>query len=224
MGEVATIDSIRRDTFLVQVEDLVGKIVTKDDFAEIDGNIEPTRDLALKLFTVTKVDHYECTLEEVRQVAGDYLFVVKATVTRQGKTATGLGAATLSEIRSKNKKNARAHHDAIAIAETRAMKRALEMIVGAPFINEIILRLFGGFQVQKQDQPQGPEMITEAQKKKIFALMRDLDIHDRETRLDTVRRIIGREVQSSKELTKEEAARVIERLEKELEWLNTPEG
>ena len=75
---------------------------------------------------------------------------------------------------------------------------------------------------QTEPEP-AADMITEAQKKKMMVLFKELDIYDKETRLDTVRRILKREVQSSNELTKEEASIVIDRLQKEVKMLNTPE-
>jgi hypothetical protein len=47
------------------------------------------------------------------------------------------------------KKSERVFHDAQAIAETRAIKRALEAKAGLPFVNMLIKEIFGGFDVGK---------------------------------------------------------------------------
>jgi len=62
----------------------------------------------------------------------------------------------------------------------------------------------------------GPERITPAQLKKLKALLRDLGLDNgaREVALKLAAVIIGREVGSSKELTKEEASKLIDRLER----------
>lgn len=54
--------------------------------------------------------------------------------------------------------------------------------------------------------------ITDAQMKALHASFNDAGITDREVRLDYCRNLIGREVESSKDLTKAEASRVIDAL------------
>jgi hypothetical protein len=134
----------------INVEALIGKVVTKEDFAEIDGKIEPTRDLALKLFNVAKFN-YDTQLVSTQIMGSTILIAVKARVyqdTRAAKkVAEGLGGCTTEETASSGK---RAYHDALARAETRAFKRALEAAVGLPFINQIIERLFGGYEVEEK--------------------------------------------------------------------------
>ena len=62
------------------------------------------------------------------------------------------------------------------------------------------------------DEPE-PEMVTSAQLKKIGAAMRDAGISDRAEALAYVSNVIGRDVSSRNELTKDEAHRLIEALE-----------
>lgn len=57
--------------------------------------------------------------------------------------------------------------------------------------------------------------ITDAQRKKIGALMREADITDRSAALLYVGDVIGREISSRNDLTKDEASRVIDALEAE---------
>jgi len=57
-----------------------------------------------------------------------------------------------------------------------------------------------------------PEGVTTAQMRHIQALFRDLAVTDREQRLEWARDIVGRDISTSKELTKDEASTLIERL------------
>lgn len=59
------------------------------------------------------------------------------------------------------------------------------------------------------EKEEKPEPITEGQMKALFALLKD---KAREERLQIVSSILGREISSSKELTKEEASKVIDAL------------
>lgn len=61
-----------------------------------------------------------------------------------------------------------------------------------------------------------PNLISGAQIGMMLSIMAKVGIHDRGIRLQFAKDIIGREIQSSKELTKSEASRVIDRL-KEME-------
>lgn len=144
-SNIISLEKVKENTFQVSPDELIGKIITKNDFAVISGKIEPTRDLALKLFTATKIESYAVELVQVVNTERETVYVCKATVSRQGKIAEGLGGCSTSEI-DRRGGGARQHHDALATAETRAYKRALEAVVGLPFINEIILKLFGGYE------------------------------------------------------------------------------
>jgi hypothetical protein len=60
----------------------------------------------------------------------------------------------------------------------------------------------------------GPEPYTAAQRAKLMAGFGQVGIDDRAERLDICSRIVGRDLQSANDLTKPEAARVIDALEK----------
>lgn len=66
-----------------------------------------------------------------------------------------------------------------------------------------------------------PQLITDLQRAKLQALMRELDVTGREARLSYCRQIVGHEIESSNELTLEEASRVIDALEL---WKANPAG
>ena len=64
------------------------------------------------------------------------------------------------------------------------------------------------------DEPEQPEPLrTEAQSRKLFACLRSLGIASRDEGLEMIGSILGREVESTKTLTKAEAAYVIDALE-----------
>lgn len=67
---------------------------------------------------------------------------------------------------------------------------------------------------KRRDEASGEEMVTGAQLAKIGAAMKDRGITIREDALQFVADTIGREVESRNELTKAEASRVIDALEK----------
>lgn len=117
--------------------------ISREDFAIIDGNIEPKRDLMLKLFEATGLN-YDVDLLSATPYKDHIAITVKATLhhQKQNRTIEGLGACTTEETK---RSGSRAYHDAIARAETRAFKRAVEAAVGLPLINQIILKLFGGY-------------------------------------------------------------------------------
>ncbi|RUM29615.1 MAG: hypothetical protein DSY32_03045 [Aquifex sp.] len=63
-----------------------------------------------------------------------------------------LGSCSIGEIAAKNSKNARSYHDAVATAETRAIKRLIEVILGEDVINKLILEVKGSFEPQKDKE------------------------------------------------------------------------
>jgi len=86
-----------------------------------------------------------------------------------------------------------------------------EDLGGMPYIAEEITDITSENLVQKNDNS-----ITSAQLKKIQILFSKLKITNRDMKLTIAKDIIGRDINSSKELTKEEASTVIEELEKSL--------
>lgn len=66
------------------------------------------------------------------------------------------------------------------------------------------------------DEPEQPEPITPPQIKKMAASMNELGMTDRDMALAYVADVIGREVESRNDLTKDEASRVIDSLERDL--------
>ncbi|MEM3426713.1 RecT family recombinase [Hydrogenobacter thermophilus] len=69
---------------------------------------------------------------------------------------------------------------------------------------------------EPQEQAKPVRMITDAQLRKLKAQLKELGITDREEARELIVSIIGREVESSKDLTIEEASQVISALEEEI--------
>lgn len=229
MSNVVSLEKIRDEVFSLTPDELIKSVVRKEDFAIINGKIEPTRDLMLKLSAVTKTKKIDTTLANVTVKGNDTIYIFKATIELGQKTATAHGACSTAEIAGK--RNSRVEHDAMATAETRAIKRAFEEVVGLPFINEIILKLFGGYekeekeeeqiqqvqQQQAQQQPQQQNQVQPATEKQLKAIMALLKGKSRDERLQIVSSILGREVTTSKELTKKDASKIIDALQGNIE-------
>jgi len=124
----------------LSVDNIMPLIVKDEDFVIFHGrngkqNVEPTRDLALKLLKNFNLS-YDTTIEE----AGEKRFIVKAVVwDEDGHKASGLGLCTFGEVYSKERRE----HDALTKAETRAIKRAIESLAGQAIINRLIMAVFG---------------------------------------------------------------------------------
>ncbi|MEM7828548.1 MAG: hypothetical protein QW561_04335 [Candidatus Aenigmatarchaeota archaeon] len=158
-NNVVSLEKIRKETFTVSPDELIGSVVRKEDFAIINGKIEPTRDLMLKLSSIARVSKLDTHLAQVVSKGTNTVYIFKASIVLNGKEFTGHGACDTSEISGKH--SSRLEHDAMATAETRAIKRAFEAAVGLPFINEIILKLFGGYETPSGEKKETPQITSE---------------------------------------------------------------
>ncbi len=96
-------------------------------------------------------------------IADENKVIVKATISAFSKVASGLGACSKSEIETK-RKEIREFHDMLAIAETRAIKRAIDFLLGTEEIN-IAAKKFLNDIVSSQKLPEKvSESINESQK------------------------------------------------------------
>jgi len=156
-GEMTVIklEDLRERVFSLSPDELINSIVKREDFVVVNGKVEPTRDLMLKLSAVTKTSSIDTQLVNVTVKGIETIYIFKATITIGEKTASGHGACSTAEVTEKKGDNSRVEHDAMATAETRALKRAFEEAVGLPFINEIILKLFGCYEIkgEKKETP-----------------------------------------------------------------------
>lgn len=202
VNEVVTTDEI------INMKDVLKVIVKEKDFAMIKDNIEITRDFALKLFKLGKLS-YDAEIQQVEHDGDFMVMMIKATVSKNGQKAVGFGACSTEETAQK-KSGARGIHDALATAETRAYKRALEMIVGLPFINEVILQIFGTYQNKKAELIKSEEYLAlEAQMLRDISnehFTGDITIDSQPVNLDDARLVandfLANEVHTITKLTK----------------------
>jgi len=122
------------------------RILNKEDFAEINKRIEITRDGALKILSSLPLS-YE--MEILEQELKDTHALVKVRLTiefhKTGIRRTGIGTGICEKWEVSKGKDF-SLHNMITKAETRALKRAIEVCLGG-IINAIILKLFGSYQV-----------------------------------------------------------------------------
>lgn len=120
-------------------------ILSEKDFAEVNGRIEITRDGALKILSSLPVSYEIQTLEQ--EIKPEYAKVSvrlslefhKTGITR---TTEGVGICEKWEL---EKSKSYSMHNLITKAETRAIKRAIEVALGG-VINAVILNLFGSYE------------------------------------------------------------------------------
>lgn len=116
-----------------------------------------------------------------------------------------LGSCSIGEITAKNSKNARSYHDAVATAETRAIKRLIETILGEDVINRLILEVKGSFEPQDVDSLR-KKFLEKVNKVNYYKRKRgEKPIFVDEILKDAYEKgIIKRKVQNIKELSAEE--------------------
>ena len=120
------------------------------DFIVIDGNLEPVKEFVLKILFVAQLS-FSALSADWSQIDGDSVVSVPVKVWRpeDGREVTAIGSSSIAEVRKS--RTTREAHDAQARAQTRALKIAVEIYMGMPFINRIISEIFGGFQVGGDD-------------------------------------------------------------------------
>jgi len=144
----AKVDKIYKEVLPMVMKDVDFALVPINK-AKTKFSVEPTRDLNLMLVDYFKIS-YDTNLEKSEVRDGQTLYIVKATVwDPKGNKASGLGMASTKETYT----SGRWEHDALAKAETRALKRAVEARCGFPIINKMIQHFFGGFVLNKDHLP-----------------------------------------------------------------------
>lgn len=107
------------------------------DFCIIEGSIAITRNFALKLAHLNTLNLHVRDPQFL-----DNGVCVVGRLWNDKQQIEAVGACDFAEIKGKRKM-----HDAATRATTRMLKRALETMVGLPFLNLLIKELFGGFEV-----------------------------------------------------------------------------
>lgn len=120
-----------------------------DDFCLIKDkrggeHIEPTRSFTLKAVAIFGAS-YEPVGEPTVIKDGDSFYISRDVKVSLGdRYVIEVGACSTAETGASG---SRAFHDAMARAMTRGLKRALEALIGLPFVNMMIKELFGTYSV-----------------------------------------------------------------------------
>lgn len=150
-------------------ETTVNVKLEKDDFVIVGQNVDITKDGIMKI--LNSIDEYQIDTQLIELT--NEKAIVKAIVEIPKRKASGLGVSTSDEVEKRRKENSRELHDMLALAETRAIKRAVEMAVGTAIINQMARELFGSdFEVKEDnvERKNEDEMISNFKKanSKIF--------------------------------------------------------
>ncbi len=121
------------DDFFIQ------KYTDKNGKTRIVADI--TRNGILKILSHIPEYTLKTVNKEIKEVNGEVLFITEVEFKTGGRVTSGIGIASIKEIQKKGE-NVRQYHDAFTLAETRAMKRAVETGLGTTIINEWAKRLF----------------------------------------------------------------------------------
>ncbi len=138
------------------------------DFCLIEGKIEPVKGFCLKCIKVAGFSVEADPSPQIQNItrrdgSPDTMISVAVTITKGTEKYRMLGSSSLYEVDTKGY-NKRATHDAIARAQTRALKLAVETAVGMPFINMVLAKLFGGYEVTGAPEDEGLCNVTPEQK------------------------------------------------------------
>jgi hypothetical protein len=135
------------------------------DFCLVEGKIEPVKGFCLKCIKVAGLSVESESPPVIQPVklrdgGDDTMITVSVSIaSANGPRFTLWGGSSIREC-DNHGKNRRAIHDALARAQTRALKLAVETAVGMPFVNAILLQLFGGYEVRNAPEDEGVKNIT----------------------------------------------------------------
>ena len=159
---------------------------------------------------------------------GLYVVTARAT-TADGRTDEAIGAVSVKGLAGENLANA------IMKAETKAKRRVTLSVVGLGWTDESEVDTIPGAQTvtvnpetgEILDAPPPPETnhqddrgaVTAKQLKLLAVLLREVGL-SRDDAHGYVSALLGRQVSSAKEVTKEEASRIIDHLQSLAEWFD----
>ena len=130
------------------------------DFCLVEGKIEPVKGFCLKCIKVAGLSVESESPPVIQPVklrdgGDDTMITVSVSIaSADGPRFTLWGGSSIREC-DNNGRNRRAIHDALARAQTRALKLAVETAVGMPFVNAILFQLFGGYEVRNAPEDEG---------------------------------------------------------------------
>lgn len=179
----------------------LSELLTEDDFVIVGNNIDITKDGLLKLLNT--IPKYDLTVELASGSASmlnDEKVIVKAIIKTEERKAEGFGMATLSEVLERRRLNPRAEHDALALAETRAVKRAIEWLLGTAVVNMAVKRLIsqGSIKVEEETMKANITKVFDATPNPNFKGYGYYRYPK-----DTVRYVINNDVKNLNDITKE---------------------
>lgn len=182
------------------VINIVKPVINKSDFAEINGRIEATRDGLLKILSNLPVSYNIKVIDKVITSESAVITVETSVKFPNGETRTAesIGTCEISELHERQK----SLHNMIAKAETRGIKRSIELIFGS-VINQLIVALYGSYAPNREE-----ELASEKQTELIKSLATEKGV-----RISKVsKEVIGREISNEtdlKGLKKSEANKII---------------
>jgi len=147
-----------------------------DAVIEIGGRYEITRPVALAIKTflrdtvIAMGGSVKFTVSQPQIIEESQEITVKVGVeiklpSGQEVVEEALGSCAVGEIGAKNSKNLRSFHDAVATAETRAIKRLIEVVLGEDVVNQLILNSIDPVVVLKEKLKRINEKMTKKGKK-----------------------------------------------------------
>lgn len=119
------------------------------DFCIIEGKIEPVKEFCLKIQHQARLSMSNTSQQVVENGIDASVICTVKIWGEDGRSIEMSGGSTARECGAAwSKPNKRSFHDAVARAQTRAFKTALEAYAGFPFINFMLQTIFGGFEVE----------------------------------------------------------------------------
>jgi len=179
---------------------IVKPVISKSDFAEINGRIEATRDGLLKILSNLPVSYDIKILDKIID-SENAIITVKTSVkfpNGEVRTAESIGTCEDSELHERQK----GLHNMIAKAETRAIKRSIELIFGS-IINQLIIALYGSYEPHREEEP-----ASEKQLEYIKSLAKEKGVRISKASMEAIGRVISNGT-DLKSLKKSEANKVI---------------
>lgn len=158
--------------------------LSREDFVVVGRNIDITREGLLKILNC--VEEYEIQTEIVKSSSEEYIVKATVVVFANGKkrVGTGHGHASISEVEERREGNPRILHDTLALAETRAIKRAIEFALGTDIVNDFVRRLFleeRGEEKKEEKKEERKEERKEEKKENDVEKIQTFTKHHRET-------------------------------------------
>ncbi|MEN2997773.1 MAG: hypothetical protein ABDH28_01870 [Brevinematia bacterium] len=136
------------------------------DFVIVGGNVDISKDGLLKILNT--IPSYNLDTEVVRYDSNIVIVKCKIVVRANGEERTGTGHGSCSKEEMANRESHRIGHDILAIAETRAIKRAIEHALGTVIVNSEVRRLISEGKLQaknwRQEIPNNPAPKLDAPK------------------------------------------------------------